>query len=198
LGPIGPDPRFGPTWLTRLAWSDDAGTLVVESCGEVACRYRLVDAASGAVRSVADPTAGDLVGLAADRLIVHGACRGMPCPLLSIDPANGSALMLDEAAGQAVLASDEAGRPVVVHEIDTDGRVVRAVGPDGRDPRVLDLGADGRRLVAGPERSGGAVEHARPWVVVGPYGRLPLDGRVPAILRHVPDGTAVPLGEVTR
>jgi hypothetical protein len=198
LGPIAPDARFGPTWLTQLAWSDEGDVLVVESCGEVACRYRLVDATSRAFRSVSDPTVGDFVGLIADRLVVHGACRGLPCPLLSLDPFGGRSLMLDDAAGQAVVARDDAGRPVVIHEVGPDGHAVRAVGPDGDRSSVLELGNDGRRLIGGPGRSGGAAEHARDWIVVGPDGRLPVDGLMPAALRHVPDGRTVLLDEVTR
>jgi hypothetical protein len=198
LGPIAPDARFGPTWLTHLSWSDESDTLVVESCGEVACRYRLVDTTSGAMVSVSDPGAGDLVGLVDKRLIVHGACRGLPCPLLALDPSGGAGLVLDDAAGQAVLARDGAGRPVVVHEVDPDGGVIRAVGPDGRGPELLPFATDGRRLIGGPGRSSGAAEHGRDWVLVGPDGRLRVEGPVPAVLRHVPDGLTVPLGEVTR
>jgi hypothetical protein len=57
LPPIGPDARFGPTWLTDLAWSDDDTTLVVGSCGETACRYRLV-AGLGGGRDRHRPEAG--------------------------------------------------------------------------------------------------------------------------------------------
>jgi hypothetical protein len=198
LGAIAPDPRFGPTWLTQLAWSDEGDTLIVESCGEVACRYRLIDATSRGVRPVSDPTVGDLVGLVAGRLVVHGACRGLPCPLLSVDPSGGPSLVLDDGAGQAVLARDDTGRPVVVHEIGADGHAVRAVAPDGSGSSVLELGDDGRRLVGGPGRSGGAAEHARDWIVVAPDGRLPVGGPMPAALRHVLDGRTVLLGEVTR
>ena len=47
LPPIAADDRFGPTWLTELAWGDDGSTLVVGSCGETACRYRLLPDTGG-------------------------------------------------------------------------------------------------------------------------------------------------------
>src|SRR5438093_6441996 len=80
LGPIEPDQRFGPTWLTELSWSDDGALLAVSSCGEVACRVRWLDLGSGASGSVADPTVGDVIGIGGDLLVAHGSCRGLPCP----------------------------------------------------------------------------------------------------------------------
>ncbi len=43
LAPIAADGRFGPTWTTDLVWSEDGQTLAVQSCGEIACRVRIVD-----------------------------------------------------------------------------------------------------------------------------------------------------------
>ena len=105
-------------------------------------------------------------------------------------------MILHHDAGQAVIARDAMGRAAVFHEIGADGHVLRAVGPDGRDPRAMDVAHDGRRLVAGAARSGGAGEHAPDWVLFGPDGRLPIDGADHALLRHVPDGRTVPFDEV--
>jgi len=198
LRPIDPDDRFGRTWRTELTWADDGRTLIVESCGEVACRYRLLDEATGEPRTVAEPSLGDLVGVVDGRLVVHGACRGLPCPLLSIDSDGGASVILHHDSGRAVIARDSRGQPVVVHEIGADGHVLRAIGADGRDPRLVDGGHDGRRLVAGPAWSGGAAEHAPDWVLFGPDGRLPIDASDRAVLRHVTDGRTVPLDEVLR
>ncbi|HEV2951335.1 MAG TPA: hypothetical protein VGZ51_04440 [Actinomycetota bacterium] len=198
LAPIMADARFGPTWTTDFVWSEDARSLAVQSCGEISCRVRILDAGRGGVRLVADPALADLVGLDGDRLVAHGACRGLPCPLISMDTATGSALVLDPGAGQAVLSRDAEGRTVVVHEVGTGGDHLRVVGLDGHGPQLIDGDPDGRRLVARPARSGSGAEHARGWLLFGPDGRLPIDGSLRPLLRHVPDGRAVQLDEVSR
>ena len=174
LPPIAADARFGPTWITTFAWDEDGRSLAVQSCGEIACRVRILDTRGGDVRLVADPALGDLVGFDGDRLVAHGACRGLPCPLLSVDVVTGSTLILEPAAGQAVLSRDATGRSVVVHELGTDGEHLRMVGLDGRDPRRFDGDPDGRRLVAGPARSGSDAEHDPGLAPVRP-GRTPAD-----------------------
>jgi hypothetical protein len=198
LPPIVADARFGPTWLTDLVWSEDGRSLAVQSCGELACRVRVLDPVIGDVRLVSDPDVGDLVGLAGDRLVAHGVCRGLPCPLVSIDLRDGTTTILEHAAGQAVLSRDADGRPLVVHEVGAAGRTLQIVGLDGQHPESLDTDPDGRRLVAGPARSGGAAEVAPGWILFGPDGRLPIDGAVRPVLRHVPDGRTVPFDEVSR
>lgn len=198
LPPIGADDRFGPTWITDLVWSEDGRSLAVQSCGEVACRVRIVDPAGGDVRLIADPSMGDLVGLSGDRLVAHGACRGLPCPLLSVDVTGGPTAILEHLAGQAVLSRDAQGRVVVVHEVGATGRTLRVVGLEGHDAHVLAGDPDGRRLVAGPARAASAAEHPPGWILFGPDGRLPGDGSLRPVLRHVPDGAAVPLDEVSR
>ncbi len=198
LGPIDADARFGPTWLTQLGWSQDGRTLVVESCGEVACRFRLLDMASASSVLVADPSVGSLVGVADELVIARGACLGLPCPLLALDQDGGPPVTLADTAGQAVLARDAAGRALLVHEVDADGGVVRAIRPDGRDPHPLPLPADGQRLIGPPSWSGGGAELGAGWIPFGPDGRLPVAGDQPAVLRHVSDGRAVRLDEVPR
>jgi hypothetical protein len=198
LGPLESDLRFGPTWLTELGWSDDGRTLVVQSCGEVACRFRLVDLGTGGTTLAADPALGDLVGVAEDRIVARGACRGLPCPVIAVDRDGGRPVILADAAGQAVLAKDEAGRAVVVHERDVDGRVVAAIRPDGTDARAIPVAADGRRLVGPASMAGGAVDHPPGWVVFGPDGRLPVADGLTAVLRRVPDGRTIPIDEVPR
>jgi len=69
---------------------------------------------------------------------------------------------------------------------------------DGRGPQRLDGDPDGRRLVAGPARSGSDAEHDPAWLLFGPDGRLPIDGSLRPLLRHVPDGRTVQLDEVSR
>jgi hypothetical protein len=115
-----------------------------------------------------------------------------------VDLAGGSAAILDHLAGQAVLSGDAQGRVIVVHEVGAAGDALRIVGLDGHDPQVLAGDPDGRRLVAGPGRTASAAEHLPGWVLFGPDGRLPSDGSLRPVLRHVPDGRAVPLDEVSR
>lgn len=198
VAPPQPDPRFGPTWRTELSWSDDGRTLIVESCGEVACRFRMVDHAGGASRTVANPALGDLVGLEGDRLVAHGACRGLPCPLLWVDVGTGRTSVLEPAAGHAVMGRDAVGRPVVIHELGADAGSIRVIGIDRHERAVLEVEPEHGRLVADPSWSGGAAEHAPDWILFGPDGRLPVNGAARAFLRHVGDGRIVPLEEMAR
>ena len=195
LPPIAPDERFGPTWLTDLAWGDDGTTLVVGSCGETACRYRLVPEAA-AVVTVADPSLGSLLGLAADRLVTREACRGLPCPIVSLDVYGGGRASLTATAGRAVLGRDAEGRPVVVYEPEPDGSTLRAIGPDGRGESEIAAPPPGLRLVANAAWSGGSAEHAAAQLVFGPDGRLPIGGPHKAVLRDIRDSSPTPLDEV--
>ena len=197
LPPIAVDDRFGPTWLTDLAWGDDGSTLVVESCGETACRYRLVPAA-GPVMTIADPSLGSLVGLADGHLVSREACRGLPCPVISLDIDGRGRATVAAVAGQAILARDPAGRAVVVYEQDPDGPVLLATTPDGRETLRLAAPPPGLRLVGDAGSSGGAAEHPADQLVFGPDGRLPIDGSRPALIRRLAGGTPVALGEVLR
>jgi hypothetical protein len=86
---------------------------------------------------------------------------------------------------------------VIVHEVGAAGRSLHVVGVDGLDPEALAGDPDGRRLVAGPPRAASAAEHPPGWILFGPDGRLPSDGSVRSVLRHVPGGRAVPLDEVS-
>lgn len=194
LPPIDPDDRFGPTWLTHLAWGDDGETLVVASCGEAACRYRLVPR-SGADVTVADPRLGSLVGLVGDRLVVREACPGLPCPIVSVGVRRSDHAVLAGAAGRAVLVR-AAGQPVIVYETDADGAALRAITPDGQTLPAVAAPPPGLRLVTGTPWSGDAAEHPADRLVFGPDGRLPLDGSRPAVFRDLAGDSTVALDEV--
>ncbi len=198
LPPIDADDRFGPTWRTELGWAADYDTLVVGSCGEAACRYRMLPASGDAVTTIADPALGAVVGLAKAHLVTHAACRGMPCPLISVDIASGTRTTIHDAAGLAVLSRDEQGRSVVVHEIGADGGSLRSVGPDGLDERPLPSAPRGLRLVGDLAWAASAAEHPRDRLLFGPDGRLPVDGARPALLRAPSANETVSLGEVLR
>lgn len=197
LPPIDPDARFGPTWLTELSWNDDGSLLAVQSCGEVACRVRWLDVASGASGIVADPSLGDVIGLTKDRLVARGACRGLPCPIRSVDLGSGAVTTIVRSAGQAIVVRD--GRSgQLIYELDADGRAVGSVDLTGGDPRQVSYGRDGRRLISGPAWASGAAELPPGWVAFGPDGRLALTGPADVVLRRVTDGRTVPFGEVPR
>jgi len=197
LPPIDPDSRFGPTWLTELSWSDDGSILAVQSCGEVACRVRWVDVASGATGIVADPSLGDMVGLTRRLLVAHGACRGLPCPIRSVDLQSGSTKTLVAAAGQATAIRD-GDTTRVVYEFDADGEAVGSIGVDGGDARRLPIDGARGRLIAGSARAGGAAELPPGWVALGPDGRLPLSGPVGVVLRRISDGRSAAFDQVSR
>jgi hypothetical protein len=198
LPPIEPDPRFGPTWLTELSWSDDGGLLAVQSCGEVACRIRWVDLVTGITSGLREPTLGEMVGLTRDRIVVRGACRGLPCPIRAVSLVTGASNTLVVEAGQAVLARGTDGRLEILYEPDAAGRTLRSVGVDGtRDRQVLaDLG--GRRLVAGPAWASGHVALPAGWLALTTDGRPPLDGPAHATFRRLADDRPAVLTEVTR
>jgi hypothetical protein len=198
LPPLAADVRFGPTWRTDLDWAADDDTLVVGSCGEAACRYRLLPGSGDVVTTIADPTLGASVGLAEGHLVTHAACRGMPCPLVSVDVADRTRTTIHDAAGLAVLTRDEQGRSVIVHEIGVDGGSLRSVAPDGVDGRLLPSAPRGLRLVGDIAWAGGAAEHPGDQLIFGPDGRLPVDGIRSALLRAPSEDEAVPLGKVRR
>jgi len=195
LPAISVDDRFGPTWVTELGWSEDGASLVVTSCGEVACRHRVVPAMGGTVTTIADPSLGSFVGMADDRLIVREACRGLPCGLVSRALADDTSVVLEVATGLAVMSRDADGRSVVVHELEAE---LHAVRPDGGGARALVAQPDGLRLVGGAAWSASGAEHGRDRLLFGPEGRVPSDGSRPAILRSVDATESRPLGEVLR
>jgi hypothetical protein len=183
LGPLPVDARFGRTWATELAWSDD-GSLVVASCGEVACRFRILLAAGGRPVTVADPLLGDLVGLAEGRLIARGACRGTPCPVFAVDPATGRRRTLDGAAGPAALARDAQGRSVVVVEHGREG--LHAFGLDGDTRGSIGGPLGDARIVPPPWRTDGAVELAPGSLALSGDGRVPVGGFAAGLRRLDP------------
>ncbi len=104
------DPAFGPTFTTSLLAADD-GRVVVSSCGERACRTRVVDPRTG--RSSAASGTGPAVGIAGQRLVVLEACGGLPCAVDSVDLATGAATPLDAAEGFGAIVPGSSGAVVV-------------------------------------------------------------------------------------
>ena len=97
---LAPDTRHGPTFATDLRWASD-GRLAVASCGELACRTRVVDPATGTV--VATAGTGPVVGVLDSRVIAFDVCPGFPCGLLAVDPATAEIRPIAQADGPAAL-----------------------------------------------------------------------------------------------
>jgi hypothetical protein len=184
---IAPDPRFGPTFATELAWSLDGGLLVVQSCGASACRTRLHDPVSGAVTLVDSAGLGETVGVADEQLIAYEACRGLPCALVTVDVRTGTRTLLSPGAGPAVLVAGADGPRVVLEDVDGGG--LRIVDLAGRERGRLDT--PGLRLVAGEARARAAVAGPPGWVALAPDGRPGPDPDGGPLLRRVPDDSIV-------
>lgn len=199
LDPLPADDRFGRTFSTELSWDLDGQQLVVQSCGEDACRTRLVDLAGGPVRMVADPDLGVLVGVAGDRLVTFRACPGQPCPIVRTNLVTGDRTILADDAGAAVLIATSDG-PRVVHErLGPAGIGLRSVATDGAEDEDLHAVPANLRLHPDEVTSGAATIVPAGWVVLSPEGRLPDTGPAGHVeLRHVPDGKSVQFEEVAR
>lgn len=199
LEPIGADERFGRTFTTELTWDLHGRTLAVQSCGEIACRTRIVDPADGTSRTIADPGLASLVGLDGDVLVSYAVCPGLPCPIVATELASGVQSVLADASGTAVAIATPNG-PRVVHEVlGETGIALRSVGFDGSPVDDLGLLSDGRRLHPSALTADAATGVPSGWVVLSPDGRLPDTGPgAQTQLRRVPDGMTVQLDEVAR
>jgi len=198
LPPIGADGRFGKTWSTEFLWTVAGTELAIQSCGEAACRTRVVEPATGALHEVDEPDLGPAVGLAGGRLVSYLACRGLPCPIVAIDLSTGARRTLAPDAGPAVvIATAEGAR--LVHERVVGSRTslltVPLDGSEGGDlgtlPAGLSLHVDATRSTAGLDTPPG-------WVLLAPEGRMPIHTGAAPLLRHVPDGRTVAVDEVPR
>jgi hypothetical protein len=199
LDPIEPDERFGRTFATEFAWDLVGTSVAVSSCGELACRTRVLDPGSGVIRTVAEPDLGMPVGLAGDALVSYAACPGVPCPIVATDLASGTRTKLTEAGSSAVTVMTPDG-PRLVHEvIADDGVELRSVSLDGSAQQDLGQLAGDQRLQPAAAAANAATRVPPGWVVLEPDGRLPETGPgAETKLRHVPDGTTVQLDEVAQ
>jgi hypothetical protein len=199
IEPIAPDERFGPTFATEFAWDEDRRQLVVQSCGELACRTRILGPGTTDLRLVADPGLASMIGLDGTSLISYAACPGLPCAVLAVDVGSGLQTTLTEASFGAVL-SHVAGVARLVHEAPTaTGIGLRAMTLPGGTSVDLGPVADGLRLHPTPNRTGDATRIPNGLVLLSPDGRLPAAGpRGQVELRQVTDGASVQLDEVTR
>jgi hypothetical protein len=199
VAPPVPDVRFGRTFATEFIWDTTGTRVAVESCGEIACRTRLLDPAGGVIGSLDDPTLGPLVGVDGDTLLSYGACRGLACPVIATNVRSGSQRVVVADGGPAVVLATPGG-PRLVDETSL-GRERRLRATDVANGDTADLGAipAGQALLPTPDRASSATRVPPGWVVLGPDGRLPAGASSPgAFLRRVPDGLTVPIDEAIR
>jgi hypothetical protein len=199
LPPLSVDGRFGRTFSTEFTWDLAGDRLAVQSCGEAACRTRVLAAGGGSTMTVDAPDLGLLVGLDGDRLVTYEGCRGLPCPILAISLATGERQVLAPVGGLAVVVATPDGARLIHEDGAATGRGLRAVALDGRSP--VDLGdiPDGLRLQPSAVRADAGTRLPAGWVLLTPDGRLPADpASARPQLRHVPDGSTVPFGEALR
>lgn len=109
---LAPDAAHGRTFATDLRWAPD-GRLSVASCGQLVCRSRLVDPASGVVAAT-DGT-GPVLGVAAGRVIAYAPCDGFPCAIVAVDPTTGGIDTLVPDAGPATVGGPHDATLVFEH-----------------------------------------------------------------------------------
>jgi hypothetical protein len=198
LRPLPADVRFGRTFSTEFTWAADGERLAVQACGEVACRIRIIARDGSLAGELEAPDLGVLVGFDGDRAVTYGACRGWPCPIVSVDVRTGTRLTLDANGGPAVVAPTSEGARLVLETARATARTLRAMALDGTT--VSDLGPvpDGLGLGFGPQRSAVATRLPEGWILLAPD---PTSSDGPAVrrqLRRIPDGMTVPFDEAMR
>ena len=193
LGPLPADRDVGMTFSTTLGWSAEGDRLVVQQCGALRCRTRLLDPATGASVTLAGTDHGELVGVAGGRVVSYATCPGLPCPLEATDVAGGRQTVLDRAAALARLVVTADG-PRVAVETGIEGGTLRVVRLDGSLDATFALPDPALRLMPGADRAVAGTRLPPGWLVVAPDGRSP-DG---AVLTRLSDGATVGLREVTR
>lgn len=173
---------FGPTFATLLAIDRVSGALVVQSCGEILCRARSLDLASGALTMRDEIGQGEMLGVVGGTMLAYEAGNGLPCKVLAIDVATGDARVLAQAYG-AVLRADE---NTLVFESGDDPGLLLSRSIDARDDEPskmlgvfnVTLGVDGEEgddalhPVMDPSRSNAGVDLPAGLVALGGDGRV--------------------------
>ena len=199
LGPPPSDGRFGRTFTTEFTWDVAGERLVVQSCAEIACRTRVITPHGGPTVTLDDPGLGQIVGLDGDLAVTYEACRGLPCPIVATDIWTGDRRVLAPAAGLSIVIPTADGSRLIHEVVAGNERRLLSVPLDGL--LALDLGIipDELRLHPSAVRADAATVLPAGWILLAPEGRLPADASSDRPqLRHVPDGSTVPLGEALR
>lgn len=199
LGPPDPDPRFGRTFSTEFRWDLAGRRLAVQSCGEMACRTRLITATGEPAGSVEDPRLGELVGIDGARVVTYAACRGLPCPIVATDLATGVERTLVADGGQAVVVVTPGGGRLIDEVPIARGSRLRTTDLAGAASGDLGDLPPGISLVPAPDRAASGVTAPPGWIVLAVDGRLPVDSSAPRpLLRRIQDGITVPYDEALR
>jgi hypothetical protein len=199
LAPPAPDGRFGRTFATEFTWDLAGDRLAVQSCGEVACRTRVIAPRGGAPMTLEAPDLGLLVGLDGNLVVTYQACRGLPCPIVATDLRTGLRRVLAVAAGLATVVPTADGSRLIDEVRTASGRGLRSVGLDGETTADLGPLPDGLRLQPSPGGAGPTTRLQPGWVLLAPDGHMPPNGTAEhPQLRHVPDGSTAQLDEVQR
>ncbi|MFL5778437.1 MAG: hypothetical protein ACJ761_05800 [Chloroflexota bacterium] len=199
LPPLAEDDRFGRTFSTEFTWAIDGASLAVQACGPISCRTRVLDVARGVATTLDDPGLGPLVGIADGRIITYAACRGLPCPLLSVDLAGGPGAIVSPAAAAATVVRGPSSSLVVREEASVRDETSELVVSDTRgDGATRQPAPAGLHLVAAGPGTGAGSSIPSGWVALAGDGRVPATGAVHALLRRPSDGRTVDLTEVLR
>jgi hypothetical protein len=199
LDPIAPDDRFGRTFSTDFTWDLAGDRLAIQSCGELACRVRILAPGGGPTTTLEAPDLGPIVGLDGDRAVTYESCRGLPCPIVATDLRTGERQVLAAAAGFAIVAGGPDGSRLI-HEVGAEtGRTLRAIALDGGSPGDLGALPTGLRLHPAGDRAEAGTRLPPGWVLLAPDGRLSADAMaLRPQLRHLPDGSTVAFDEALR
>lgn len=137
------DLMHGRTFATDLRWAPD-GRVVVGTCGELVCRTRIVDPATGLAAST-DGT-GPVIGMTEARVLAYDVCPGFPCSVVAADGSAAVETVVTDA-GPAALADGSLVFEHAGHVAQLDLRTHRlwdVAGSDGYAPN-----RDGSRAGAG-------------------------------------------------
>jgi hypothetical protein len=111
--------RLGRIFGTQMAWSLGSESLTVQSCGFAECLSRVLDVASGALRTVESAGQGALVGTTDSALVTYATCPGLPCAVIAHDISTGTRRVLSHEAfetGMRILPDGRASVSITTAE----------------------------------------------------------------------------------